>query len=343
MTAAELELQFRRRRQPRRRHQQPGREDRQRRPRRIDRGQPGGLGEPRPGLESGRQPDDALQHRPFRRDMRRRTRPITFLDQNSGSTTTATADSDGCLQHHGSARDRVEHVHGDDAGCVRSIDPGRDHAGGLFAAGVHGANLEQLVGRGRIADSTPILKGRRGGEFIRLAGLSLSLRVGNCACSSGVRRRHPGPVVRGRRGAAPGRRARRWCRSGPGPTPPRRGRPRLPSDRRAARPAERSPRRRPRCAEHQRGIAQQPRAFRHAQGRSRRAWLSIPQRLQRQPLDQVGIGPLRTRVELRFATGRGLAVPGTDVLADVAAKDPAVQLAPRSGRRARPCARSSSN
>ncbi len=45
----------------------------------------------------------------------------------------------------------------------------------------------------------------------------------------------------------------------------------------------------------------------------------------RQPLQEIGGGPFGPRRQLGLASGRGLAVPGADVLADVAAEDPAVE------------------
>src|SRR5262249_39913302 len=49
-------------------------------------------------------------------------------------------------------------------------------------------------------------------------------------------------------------------------------------------------------------------------------------RVELQPRDQVGLAPVGPRRERAESSGRGLAVPGTDVLADVAAEDPAVQV-----------------
>ena len=59
---------------------------------------------------------------------------VTFLDQNGRRHHDGHGRLDRGLQHHGSARERVEHVHGDDAGRIRAVDHRRDLAGGLLAA-----------------------------------------------------------------------------------------------------------------------------------------------------------------------------------------------------------------
>src|SRR5205823_4192983 len=77
--------------------------------------------------------------------------------------------------------------------------------------------------------------------------------------------------------------------------------------------------------QHERGIAEQPGAPGPRQrGRFQRA--AKRRRVARQPGDQVGVGPFGTWLELGRPSGGCLAVPGADVLADVATEDPVAEL-----------------
>ncbi len=87
--------------------------------------------------------------------------------------------------------------------------------------------------------------------------------------------------------------------------------------------------RQPAAAEHKCGVAEQSGSPRPPLGR-------FPQNcgpmhlIAIQPVDKVGCRPFRPSLEFGETAWRGFAVPGADVLADVAAIDPAVKL--RRGR-----------
>ena len=109
--------------------------------------------------------------------MPRRARPSLSSIRHGG----ATHHDDGRFQTGaysiiGSARDRVEYVHGDDPGCVRPVDHRRDHAGGLFAVGLDqgptAADVPRLtVAERSIADSQYQTHARRAGGRDRPPGL----------------------------------------------------------------------------------------------------------------------------------------------------------------------------
>ena len=119
-------------------------------------------------------------------------------------------------------------------------------------------------------------------------------------------------------------RAARSCRSCPAPMP-------RPPNRRVFRASSRRRSIRGPTAsvdaagtQHQCGIAHEAGAFGSCQGRSLEPGFPLVG-THRQPFDQVGIGPFRRAVEVWFTTGRGLAVPGAYVLADIAPEDPAIE------------------
>ncbi len=199
------------------------------------------------------------------------------------------------------------------------------------------ADLARRSTRGRTTVSTGGPWGEITPRGLRSFWFAMTLRCSRARRAESLDQRH-----RDHRDAARGRSVRRSCRSCPAPTPPRHG-PTASSEqssRRATRGATASVE--PRVPSTSAALRNEPGALGSCQRRSLEPGFPFRGAL-RQPFDQVGIGPFRTRVELGFTAGRGLAVPGTDILADVAAKDPAVRARPRRRRRARLGARSSSN
>ena len=86
------------------------------------------------------EPNGALQYGSLRRPGHPEA-TVTFLDQRRAIHDQRTGRFHRCIQHHGSARDRVEHIHGVDERRVWSVDLGCDHAGRVFADGIDGADL----------------------------------------------------------------------------------------------------------------------------------------------------------------------------------------------------------
>jgi hypothetical protein len=72
------------------------------------------------------------------------------------------------------------------------------------------------------------------------------------------------------------------------------------------------------------GVAEQASPLRPGQGRAPE---QFPKglRTQPQPADQIGLAQLRPRLQVGIVAGGGLAVPGADLLADIAAEDPGSQ------------------
>ena len=223
------------------------------------------------------------------------------------------------LQHHGAARDRIEHVHGDDHGRVWAVDHWCDHAGGLFAVGFDGTDL-QLTSPA--VDSTMTVSTCGPWGEITPHGLR-SFGMNHPCVFQGA------PSESATRGSGSSRCRSRAASASLVPIRPRAHAAEARTEGSSEQSSRRADRedRSPRSTagpEHEGCIAQEPGAFGTCQGRSLERGFPFGG-AHRQPFDQVGIGPLRAGVELRFTTGRGLAVPGTYVLADVAAKDPAIE------------------
>ena len=249
---------------------------------------------------------------------------VAFLDQSGGTTTTATTDSTGCVQHHGTARERVQYLHGDDPGRVSasrsaarsrrscthrrklearllSVLPGKPNQAVRHAAGRWDMHASP-TGLFSFCAPCPSFAARAArnrtlDERLGVVAMTFQSRSRDGSGSDLTecpRRRgaHDGvflQVIEPRPRAEPTASATR----------------RPPSTRAALRTSpDRFARRKRRPLEHGSPFFG----------------------LARQPLDQVGVGPLEACIELAVVPWRRFAVPGTDILADVAAEDPAVEL-----------------
>ena len=250
---------------------------------------------------------------------------VTFVDNSSGGVTTTTANSSGPI-HHRSARDRLEYVHGHHSGRLWTIDHGRDLAGRVLAVGDRANRARACVNkrqrsRPRVGPMHPRM--RAGGGSSQPAGrpsfVRTSRRCSQCS-EDGARTIGSGSSLC----RSKARRARRCVQSVPGPMPRPRdpwssSRSSQPRGQRADRLAERAG-----CRAPARHCGAGPARLERVRRGSLECSPSIPRDHASTTRSDPGSTHSGRASSSADPPGRRLAIPGTDVLADVAAEYPAV-------------------